>query len=403
MRGKLDPQAVLFTVAMDLDRRIRADHPLRAIKRMIDEDLRAMGRRLDAAYATEGRPSVPPERLIKALLLQSIYSIRSETQLVERIDHDLLFRWFLDLRIDEPVFDATVFCHNRERLEEHGLIASFFEGTVRRAMAAGLVSPDHFSVDGSLIQAYASIKSFKPKEDKEDKDKDKKGKGDAGPGSPGGHRGPQDNNSFKSRNAEVDFHGQKRRNDTHQSTTDPDARLIRKSDGKPALLSHAVHAVVENRHGMVLAVEVNSPLGNSEPNTALSLLDRVKKRFGLKPKTVAADKGYGQGPLLRGLERRRIRPHVAVPDGNIGGTTATYLRKNRANIAARRRMQRRMRSAGYKISQRCRKKIEEWFGWAKTIAGLYRTRLIGHVKTNQQATLAGAAFNLIRMRNLITA
>ncbi|HVT87679.1 MAG TPA: IS5 family transposase [Tepidisphaeraceae bacterium] len=383
MRGKHDAQAILFTAAVDLEQRIRADHPLRAIKRMADEDLAKMSGRFDAAYASEGRPSVPPERLIKALLLQSIYSIRSEAQLVERIDHDLLFRWFLDLRIDEPVFDATVFCHNRKRLAEHGLIGRFFDGTVRRAMAAGLVSPDHFSVDGSLIEAYASIKSFVPKDSKEDD--------------------PGDNNGFKGRNAEVDFHGQKRSNDTHQSTTDPDAKLARKSDGKPALLSHALHAIVENRHGLVLGVEVNSPLDNSEPNTALSLIDRVKKRFGLKPKTVGADKGYDQGPLLRGLERRRIRPHVAVKEGKIGGNTAAYRKKNRANIAARRRMRRRTRSKGYAISQRCRKKIEELFGWAKTIAGLYRTRLIGHWKTGQQAQVAGAAFNLIRMRNLGTA
>jgi transposase len=386
MRGKPDSQAILFTAAIDLEQRIRDDHPLRAIKRMVDQDLRNMSRRFDAAYADEGRPSVPPERLIKALLLQSIYSIRSEAQLVERIDHDLLFRWFLDLRIDDPVFDATVFCHNRKRLEEHGLIGAFFEGTVRRAMAAGLVSPDHFSVDGSLIEAYASIKSFKPREEGDKTDDD------AG-----------DNNGFKSRNAEVDFHGQKRSNDTHQSTTDPDAKLVRKSVGQPALLSHALHAIVENRHGLVLAVEVNSPLDNSEPNTALSLIDRVKKRFKLKPRTVGADKGYDQGPLLRGLERRRIRPHVAVKEGKIGGETAWYRRKNRANIAARQRMRRRMRTTGYKISQRCRKKIEEWIGWAKTIGGLYRTRMIGHSKTGQQAHVAGAAFNLIRMRNLSTA
>jgi transposase len=384
MRGKTDPQAILFIAAIDLEQRIRPDHPLRAVKRMVDEDLRKMSRRFDAAYADEGRPSVPPERLIKALLLQSIYSIRSEAQIVERIDHDLLFRWFLDLRIDEAVFDATVFCHNRKRLEEHGLIGAFFDGTVRRAMAAGLVSPEHFSVDGSLIEAYASIKSFKPKDEQ-----DKKGDGD--------------NNGFKSRNAEVDFHGQKRSNDTHESTTDPDARLVRKGAGQPALLSHALHAIIENRHGLVLAVEVNSPLDNSEPKAALSLIDRVKKRFGLKPKTVGADKGYDQGPLLRGLERRKIRPHVAVKEGKIGGDTARYRRRNKANIAARQRMRRRMKSAGYKISQRCRKKIEEWIGWAKTIAGLYRTRLIGHAKTGQQAHVAGAAFNLIRMRNLSTA
>jgi transposase len=381
MRGKADRQAVLFVAAIDLDARIRPDHPLRAIKRMADQDLAKMSRRFDAAYAQEGRPSVPPERLIKAMLLQSLYSIRSEAQLVERVDHDLLFRWFLDLRVDEPVFDATVFSHNRGRLEEHGLIGAFFDGTVRRAIAAGLVSPDHFSVDGSLIEAYASIKSFKPK-----------GRDEIGPG---------DSNGFKSRNAEVDFHGQRRSNETHQSTTDPDAKLIRKSDGQPARLAHALHALVENRHGLVLAVEVNSPLGNSEPNTAVSLLDRVKGRFKLNPKTVGGDKGYDQGPFLIDLEGRKITPHVATKEGPIGGEPGTrYRRDNAESIAARKRMRRREGGLGYAISQRCRKKIEECFGWVKTIGGLARTRLIGHRKTGQQAHIAAAAFNLIRMRSL---
>jgi transposase len=352
---------------------------------MADQDLAEMGCRLDAAYASEGRPSVPPERLIKAMLLQSLYSVRSEAQLVERIDHDLLFRWFLDLRVDEPVFDATVFSHNRGRLERHGLIAAFFDGTVRRAIAAGLVSPDHFSVDGSLIEAYASIKSFKPK-DRPDGDDDGR------------------DNGFKSRNAEVDFHGQKRSNATHASTTDPDAKLVRKGDGQPARLAHALHALVENRHGLVLAVEVNSPLGNSEPNTALSLIDRVTERFELRPKTVGGDKGYDQGPFLGELEERRITPHVATKAGPVGGAPGTrYRRANAAAIAARRRMRRRQRGVGYGISQRCRKKIEECFGWIKTVGGLARTRLIGHRKTGQQAHVAAAAFTLIRMRSLATA
>jgi len=366
-----------------LEDRVRADHPLRAIKRMADEDLKAMDKRLTAAYADEGRPSIPPEMLIKALVLQSLYSIRSETQLVERIDHDLLFRWFLGLRIDEKVFDQTVFSHNRKRLEDHGLVADFFNQTVRRAMAAGLVSGDHFSADGSLIEAYASIKSFKPR-DQKDQDK-------------------SDGNGFKSRNAQVNFHGQKRSNDTHASTTDPDAKLIRKSDGQPARLCHALHTIVENRHGLVLALEVNSPLGNSEPTTALTLIDRIKKRFKIKPKTLGTDKGYEQAPFLQAVEGRGIVPHVAVKDGIIGGSSSeAYRQKHQAAIAARTRMRRRTNTISYKISQRCRKKIEESFGWIKTIGGLARTRLIGHWKTNQQAHLAAAAFNLTRMRGLLT-
>lgn len=383
MRGKSDPQSILFVPAIDLGQRIRPDHPLRAIKRMADEDLRKMDRRFNAAYADEGRPSIPPERLIKAMLLQSLYSIRSEAQLIERIDHDLLFRWFLDLRIDQEIFDATVFSHNRKRLQNHGLIGDFFDRTVRRAIDAGLVSADHFSVDGSLIEAYASIKSFKPKEAEDRDDND-------------------DNNGFKSRNAEVDFHGRKRSNDTHASTTDPDAKLIRKSDGQPARLCHALHAIVENRHGLVLAVEVNSPLGNSEPTTALSLIDRIKERFQITPKTVGGDKGYGQGPFLEQLENREIKPHLAMKDGAIGGASGNKYHRQRFqdSIQARRRMRRRTRTKGYQISQRCRKKIEELFGWAKSIGGLARTRLIGHWKTNQQAHIAGAAFNLIRLRSL---
>jgi transposase len=384
MRGNFDSQSVLFIASVTLDERVRADHPLRAIKKMVDEDLRKMSRRFDAAYAQEGRPSVPPERLIKAMLLQAIYSIRSEAQLVERIDYDILFRWFLDMRIDEEIFDATVFSHNRQRLEKHNLIGEFFDTTVRRALKAGLISEEHFSVDGSLIEAYASIKSFKPKDQRDDPD--------------------IDNNGFKSRNSEVDFHGQKRGNDTHASTTDPEAKLIRKSDGKPARLCHALHALVENRHGLVLAVEVNSPLGNSEPNTALSLIDRVRERFKIKPKTIGADKGYEQGPFLQALEKRRITPHVAMKQAKIGGGESRYNKYHRQrfqeSIDARKRMRRRIRSKGYPISQRCRKKIEELFGWGKTIAGLARTKLIGHRKTNQQAHIAGAAFNLIRMRSL---
>lgn len=381
MRGKSDSQSVLFVAAIDLDSRIRSDHPLRAIKRMADEDLRKLSRRFDAAYSREGRPSVPPERLIKALLLQALYSIRSEAQLVERIDHDLLFRWFLDLRIDEPVFDATVFSHNRQRLQEHNLIAEFFNHTVRRAIGAGLVSADHFSADGSLIEAYASVKSFKPKDRKEDDE--------------------NDSNSFKSRNAEVDFHGQKRSNETHESSTDPDAKLIRKSDGQPAILAHALPLLTENRHGLVLAVEVNSPLDNSEPKTAISLLDRVKRRFGLRPRTLGADKGYGQSPFLSELEKRQITPHVALKNGPIGGTSGTrYRQANASSIATRQRMRRRQKSKGYTLSQRCRKKIEEGIGWMKTIGGLFRTRLIGRQKTNLQAHVSAAAFNLVRMRSL---
>lgn len=384
MRGKADPQSILFMANIDLEGRVPSDHPLRPIKRMVDADLAAMSDRFDDAYSKDGRPSVPPERLIKALLLMAIYSVRSERQLVEQIDYNLLFRWFLGLRIDEPMFDATAFTHNRERLERHGLIAAFFDGTVRRAVAAGLVSSDHFSVDGSLIEAHASIKSFKPK----DRDDDDDGGG---------------NNGFKPRNAEVNFHGQERSNATHQSTTDPQAKLYRKGDGQGAKLSHMLHALVENRHGLVLAVQVNSPLGNSEPNTAVSLLDRARGQFGLSPQTLGADKGYDQGPFLRELEARAIEPHVAMRDGPIDPKSEYYKRRNHDNIEARRRMKRRLNSVAYQVSQRVRKKLEESFGWIKTIGGLRRSRHVGETKTNQQAHVAAGAYNYIRMRNLAVA
>lgn len=253
-------------------------------------------------------------------------------------------------------------------------------------MRENLISPDHFSVDGTLIEAYASIKSFRPKDQKQT---DQTNDG-------------QDNNGFKGRNAEVDFHGQKRSNDTHESSTDPDARLYKKSDGKEARLCHALHALVENRHGLVVSVEVNSPLGNSEPKTAVRLIDRVKDRFGIRPKTVGSDKGYGQGEYLQALEDRKITPHSAMKDGPVGGASGTrYRRQNADSIAARERMRRRQRTRGYSISQRCRKKAEELFGWCKTIGTLARTRLIGHAKVNQQAHLVGAAFNLVRLRSLL--
>lgn len=384
MRGRADRQAVLFVAAMDLEPRVRPGHPLRAIKRMADDDLAKMSRRLGAAYAREGRPGVPPERLIKALLLQALYSIRSEAELVERIDHGLLFRGFPDMRIDEPVFDATVFSHNRPRLETHGLAGAFFDHTVRRALAQGLASPDPFGVDGSLIEAHASIKSFKPR-----------GSADAAGNDPEGGAG------FKRRNPEGDFHGQKRSHATHASKTGPQAKLIKKGDGQPARLCHALHALGENRHGLVRAVGVDSPLGNSEPTTAVSLIDRVRRRFRPRPKTVGGDEGFDRGPFPEALAERETTPHVAVKEGVLGAATGTaYRRRHARAIAARRRMRRRTRGVGYGLSQRCRKKIEGWFGRAKTVAGLARTRRIGHAKTSPQARVAAAAFNLIRMRKL---
>lgn len=384
MRGKRNRQPNMF-YALNVEDRIRPDHPLRTIKKLVDEDLAKMSRLFNQAYADTGRPSIPPETLLKAMLLQALYSIRSERQLAERIDTDLLFRWFLDMDPAQDAFDATAFTHNRPRLDACGITAAFFAGTVRRAIDEGLASEEHFSVDGTLIESHASIKSFVPKDQAEDpKDSD------------------NDGNGFKSRNPEVDFHGQKRSNDTHTSTTDPQARLYKKGDGQAAKLYHMGHALAENRHGLLLAVEVSSATGDAEPAAALAMLDDLKQRHQLVPATCGADKGYDSGPFMLQLEDRQIEPHVPVKAGKIGGVHIAK-RKDQMEIAARKRMWRRMRSLGYRLSQRTRKKLEEAFGWLKTIAKLGRTRLVGQWKIRQQLQTAAAAYNLVRLSRLMAA
>jgi transposase len=366
--------------AINVEDRIGPAHPLRPIKKMVDEELARMNPLFEKAYASVDRPSVPPERLLKALLLQSLYSVRSEAQLIERINTDLLFRWFLDMDPAQEVFDATAFTHNRPRLEKHGIVAAFFQGVVKRAMKSGLTSDDHFSVDGTLIESHASIKSFVPRESKD--------QGEGG-----------DGNGFKPRNDAVNFHGQKRSNDTHQSRTDPEARLFRKGNAPAARLYHLGHAIAENWHGLVMAVELTPALSSAEPQAATGMLDRMKKELKLQPTTLGADKAYDGGAFLLELEGRQVRPHVATRQSKIGGTG----HKTKAQlplIAARRRMRRREKTRGYSVSQRCRKRIEEAFGWIKTVAGLCRTRLVGRWKIKQQMELAAAAYNLVRMRKL---
>jgi transposase len=374
--------------AIDVESRIRADHPLRPIKRMIDQELAQMTALFDQAYTRDnGRPSVPPERLLKALLLQCLYSIRSETQLIERIDTDLLFRWFLDMDPAQDAFDQTTFTHNRPRLEQHGIVAAFFDGVVRRAMKAGLTSDEHFTVDGTLIESHASIKSFLRKDGTDDE------------------RG--DGNGFKPRNSEVNFHGQRRGNDTHASTTDPQAKLYRKSDGQAAKLYHMGHALAENRHGLLVNVCVSEAAGDAEPAAALAMVDQLRRRHAITLGTLGSDKGYDQGPYLLELEKRCVEPHTAMKSAPVGGATmrtrpSRRRKKDRPLIEARKRMRRRQRTRGYRLSQRCRKKIEEAFGWIKTVATLARTKLIGRWKINQQMHLAAAAYNLVRMRKLAT-
>lgn len=379
MRGRRDVQSRMF-YSIDVEARIRSDHPLRALKRVIDRILALMDERFAQAYSQTGRPSVPPERLLKALLLMAMYSLRSERQLCERIDTDLLFRWFLDMSPEDPAFDPTVFTYNRPRLDEFGITGAFFDAVVKQAKDAGLCSDDHFSVDGTLIESLASLKSFR-RNDEADAD--------------GG-----DSNSFQPRNPDVDFHGQKRSNETHTSRTDLEAKLYRKGPGKPSQLAYLGHVLNENRNGLILEVCVTQATGTAERDAAIEMLDRYQKKHQRAPKTIGADAGYDSGQFLIDLEQRHIEPHVAMTSTD-PADPATARGDRVAKIEARLRMKQRTESIGYSISQRVRKKVEECFGWLKTIAGMDKSRWVGRAKLAQYFELSAAAYNLIRMRNLI--
>jgi transposase len=357
---------------INVEDRIAEDHPLRVIKKMVESELARMSRRFSEAYSDVGRPSVPPERLLKAMLLQALYSIRSERQLVERINTDLLFRWFLDMDPGQEVFHPTVFTKNRDRLAENGLVAAFFDGVVRRAMQEGLTSDDHFTVDGTLIRSHAALKSVRPIDRDDESELPREG-----------------------RNPSVDFRGEKRSNSTHRSATDPQARLYRKGDGQPAQLCHSAHALTENRHGLVMAVSVAEANGRAERAESLRMLRHMARRHRVRPLTLGADKGYDDGAYLTELEEYVTEPHVAIREGPI-------TLKDRGSIR-RWLAQQQMKSKEYKTSQRRRKLLEEAWGWIKAVAGLARTKLIGRWKLLIQVQVAAAAYNLVRMRNLMRA
>ena len=384
MRGRQDSPTALFYV-IDVEARVRADHPLRGVKQAVDRILAGMHDDFAKAYSRIGRPSIPPERLLKALLLMALYSLRSERQLVERIDTDLLFRWFLDMSPEEPIFDATSFTHNRPRLEEHGLTTIFFDKVLAEALTANLCS-EHFSVDGTLIESYASMKSFQPKTS-DSKDDDKKGPPHS------------DANSFKPRDPEVDFHGQKRTNETHASRTDPQAKLYRKGRGKEAKLGHMAHVLSENRNGLIINITVSEASGTAERSAALDMIDATEERHDFKPKTVGMDKGYDSGEFFKELEDRGVEPHGAMTSTPPAETDKVGAER-REKIAARHRMKERQSSDGYRLSQKCRKKVEECFGWLKTIAGLGRSRVVGLWKFQQLLEIGAAGYNLLRMRKL---
>ena len=375
MRGRVDAQGELFHT-FQFEDLIPAGHPLRPIKARADRILADMSRRLGRAYGRTGRPSVPPERLIKALLLQALYSIRSEIQLCEQIRYNMLYRWFLDMAPSETVWTPEVFSMNRARFDAHGFVGEFFDRVVGQAMLEGLVSEDHFTVDGTLIQSFASLKSVRPIASQADKVSD--GADDDDPSNP-----------------TINFRGQQRKNDTHRSVVDPEARLSRKGSGKPAVLAHSGHVLMENRHGLCLAIAVDQADGYAERRAAWTLLADTWGRHGVWPSTLGMDAGYADGQFLERLEREGIVPHVPMPTRPIRSVSAT--------AAVRRRARRRRHSRGYAISQRIRKRVEEIFGWCKAVGGLGRSRFVGRWKLKQQATVTGAAYNLLRLARLAPA
>jgi transposase len=380
MRGKADRQLPLFHV-FEVEDRIRPDHPLRDLKRRTDRILDGLHARFEAAYSATGRPSVPPERLLKALLLMALYSVRSERQLCEQIDLNLLFRWFLDMQPGDDAFDATTFTKNRQRLDAHGLTKAFFDAVVAEALAKDLCS-EHFSVDGTLIESFASAKSFQPKAAATEE----------GPNLP-------DGNGFKPSNPDVDFHGQQRTNQTHTSRTDPEAKLYRKGPGKEAKLSHMGHVLTENRNGLILTITATEANGTAERTATLDMLDDLKATHGRIPATLGGDKGYDDGEFFETLEGRRIEPHVPLVKDPVDPKAVRHT-KRLPGVRARHRMKRRTETEGYRLSQRCRKKVEECFGWMKMVAGMGRSRVVGRWKLRQLLEMSAAAFNLIRMWRL---
>jgi transposase len=358
MRGSDEVAGSLFSY-VSLEKRVPVDHPLRAIRRIVNATLAEMSAEFDALYPSNGRYSIPPERLLRALLLQAFYSIRSERQLVERIDFDLLFRWFVGLGIDDPVWDATTFTKNRDRLLAGEIATKFLATVLAQKPVKALLSTEHFSVDGTLLEAWASTKSFRPKD---------------GSGAPPG----------AGRNGEQDFHGQKRSNETHASTTDPDARLARKGRGKEAKLCFMGHALMENRNGLIVGAVATRASGHAERLAAVYLVEPHAERTGRV--TVGGDKGYDAEDFILEMREINATPHVAQNDNG-----------RRSAIDGRT-----TRHPGYAVSLCIRKRIEEAFGWAKTVAGLRKARHRGLPKIDWQFTFAMAAYNLIRLPKLLS-
>jgi transposase len=341
--------------------RVPKDHPLRAIRVMVDQVLAKLSRRFDGMYAVVGRPSIPPEKLLRAQLLQMLYTIRSERLLMEEMDYNLLFRWFVGLNADDEVWDATTFTKNRDRLLQADIAKEFLAQVVGQAQAQGLTSDEHFTVDGTLLEAWAGAKSFQAKEEKSK----------TPPDDPG--------------NPTVDFHGERRSNETHESKTDPEALLARKGAGRESKLSYSGNLLVENRNGLIVAAEVLQANGTAERDAALLMLEQLP---GSQPVTVGGDKGFDTRGFVAECRNMRVTPHVAQNHRRRGGSAIDG---------------RTTRHPGYAVSQRKRKRIEECFGWLKTIALLRKLRHRGVGKVDWIFTFACAAYNLVRMRNLAAA
>ena len=373
MRGEAERQsAILFGVTPD--QLVPADHPIRRIRPIVEQALAYLSPTFAQMYAASGRPSIPPEHLLKASLLIALYSVRSERQFCERLQYDLLFKWFLDLNITDPAFDASTFSKNRERLLQHDVAAAFFDAVLDEARKRNLLSDEHFTVDGTLLESWASMKSFRPKEqvqagEHQDTEPDEQ-QGDDPVAVPGG------------RNPEVDSHGEKRSNATHASMTDPDARLMRKGKGKEAKLCVMGHVLMENRNGLAVDVLLTKATGTAEREAAVRMVDRrpEPQRRG----TVGADKAYDTRDYVADCRERGMTPHVTQNTSGrrsaIDGRTTRHL--------------------GYTISQRVRKRVEEIFGWIKTVGGGRKLRYIGLERNQFWAELTTATYNLVRMARI---
>jgi transposase len=358
MRGTDHDQGDMYSY-LSPEARVRKDHPLRAMRELTDDILKRMSPLFDAMYAEGGRPSIAPEKLLRAQLLQMLYSVRSERLLMEEIDYSILFRWFVGLNLDDAVWDATTFTKNRDRLLEAAVAKEFLAQVVERARGAKLTSDEHFTVDGTLLEAWASLKSFRPSNRKQDPPED--------PGNP-----------------TVDFHGQTRSNQTHESTTDGDAKLARKGAGKEAKLSYSGNLLVENRNGLIVNAELLEANGRAERDAALLMLERLP---GDQRLTVGGDKGFDTREFVAECRHLNVTPHVARNEKRPGGSAID---------------ERTTRHAGYAVSQKKRKRIEECFGWMKDIALLRKLKHRGLPKVAWIFSFAAAAYNLVRMRKLLS-